>query len=370
MADLFSPLTLRGVTLPNRIGVSPMCQYCCDDDGKPTEWHLVHLVPRAMGGAGLTIVEATAVTPEGRISPGDVGLWGAQHIGPHARLVEAIARTGSVPGIQLGHAGRKAARGPGWVHAPAEKPWTAIAPSALAFGDYAAPQAMSEADIAATIAAFGAATRRAVAAGYRFVELHAAHGYLLHQFLSPLSNQRNDAWGGDFAGRARFVLECARAMRAALPDDVPMSVRISHTDWVEGGWDTGQSIELAKLLKAAGADIIDVSSGGLDPRQKIALGPGYQVPGAVAVREGAQVPVAAVGLITEPEQANTIVTEGQADLVLLARVLLRDPYWPLRAAAALGRAEAIKAAPQYERGWNVLGKVGMLAALGNPLEAL
>lgn len=370
MPDLFAPLTLRGVTLRNRIGVSPMCQYCCNDDGKPTQWHLVHLVPRAMGGAGLTIVEASAVTPEGRIAQGDVGIWGAQHIGPHEQLATAIARAGSVPGIQLAHAGRKAARGPGWVHAPAEKPWTALAPSAVAFGDYATPAAMSEAEIAATIAAFGAAAKRAIVAGYRFVELHAAHGYLLHQFLSPLSNQRNDAWGGDFAGRTRMVLECARAVRAALPDETPLSVRISHTDWVEGGWDTAQSVELARALKALGADIIDVSSGGLDAGQKIALGPGYQVPGAVAVRQGAEIAVAAVGLITEPAQANAIITEGKADLILLARALLRDPYWPYRAAAALGRTEAIAAAPQYERGWSALGKVGVNPALGAPLEAL
>jgi 2,4-dienoyl-CoA reductase-like NADH-dependent reductase (Old Yellow Enzyme family) len=370
MPDLFSPLTLRGLTLKNRIGVSPMCQYCCNDDGKPTEWHLVHLVPRAMGGAGLTIVEASAVTPEGRIAPGDVGLWGAQHIGPHEKLATAIARAGSVPGVQLAHAGRKAARGPGWVHAPADRPWEALGPSAVAFGDYATPKAMSEGDIAATIAAFGAAAKRAVAAGYRFVELHAAHGYLLHEFLSPLSNQRNDSWGGDFAGRSRMVLECARAVRAALPDDMPMSVRISHTDWVEGGWDTAQAVELARQLKALGADIIDVSSGGLDAGQKIPLGPGYQVPGAIAVRQGAEIAVAAVGLITEAAQANAIVVEGKADLVLLARVLLRDPYWPYRAAAALGRADAITAPPQYERGWSALGKVGMNQALGAPLEPL
>ncbi len=370
MADLFSPITLRGVTLKNRIGVSPMCQYCANDDGKPTEWHLIHLVPRAMGGAGLVIVEASAVTPEGRIAPGDLGIWGAQHIAPHAQLASAITRAGAVAGIQLAHAGRKASRGPGWVQAPAETPWTALAPSAVGFGDYATPKAMSEGEIEAVIAAFGAAAKRAIAAGYRFVELHAAHGYLLHEFLSPLSNQRNDGWGGDFAGRTRMVVACAKAVRAALPDDVPLSVRISHTDWVEGGWDTGQSIELAKLLKAAGVDIIDVSSGGLDAGQKIPLGPGYQVPGAVAVKQGADVAVAAVGLITEPAQANALVTEGKAELVLLARAFLRDPYWAYRAAAALGRLEAISAPPQYERGWAALGKVGMDVAQGAPQAAL
>ena len=370
MTHLFDPLTLRGLTLKNRIGVSPMCMYCCNGDGKPTEWHMMHLVPRAMGGAGLTMVEASAVTPEGRIAPGDVGIWGAQHIGPHAKLAAAIKRVGSVPAIQIAHAGRKGARGPGWVHAPADKPWTALAPSAAAFGDYATPQAMSEGDIAATIAAFAAAAKRSVAAGYELVELHAAHGYLLHEFLSPLSNQRNDSWGGDFAGRTRFVLECAKAVRAALPDAMPMSVRISHTDWVDGGWTTEESVQLSALLKVAGADIIDVSSGGLDARQKIPLGPGYQVPGAIAVRQGAGLPVAAVGLITEPAQAQEIIETGKADLILLARVLLRDPYWPLRAAVALGRPEAISAPPQYERGWAALGKVGMNPAMGAPLEAL
>ena len=370
MTHLFDPLTLRGVTLKNRIGVSPMCQYSCNDDGKPTEWHLIHLVPRAMGGAGLTIVEASAVTAEGRIAPGDVGIWGAQHIAPHEVLASAIRRVGSVPGIQLAHAGRKASRGPGWVNAPAEPSWEALAPSAVAFGNYATPRAMSEADIAATISAFGAAAKRSIAAGYRFVELHAAHGYLLHEFLSPLSNQRNDAWGGDFAGRSRLVVECAKAVRANLPDEVPFSVRISYTDWVAGGWTTAESVELCKLLKAAGADIIDVSSGGLDAGQQIPLGPGYQVPGAVAVRQGADMPVAAVGLITEPAQAQEIIESGKADLILLARVLLRDPYWPLRAAAALGRLESIEAPPQYERSWSALGKVGMRVELGAPLAAL
>ena len=370
MTHLFDPLTLRGVTLKNRIGVSPMCMYCCNGDGKPTEWHMMHLVPRAMGGAGLTMVEASAVTPEGRIAPGDVGIWGAQHIGPHAKLAAAIKRVGSVPAIQIAHAGRKASRGAGWLSAPAEPGWTALAPSAVAFGNYATPQAMSEADILATIAAFAAATKRSVAAGYELVELHAAHGYLLHEFLSPLSNQRNDGWGGDFAGRTRMVVECAKAVRAALPDNLPMSVRISHTDWVEGGWSTAESVELCKLLKAAGADIIDVSSGGLDAGQKIPLGPGYQVPGAEAVKQGAGIPVAAVGLITEPEQAQEIIASGKADLILLARVLLRDPYWPLRAAATLGRTEAITAPPQYERGWAALGKVGTRFEVGEPLEAL
>ena len=370
MTDLFAPLTLRGVTLRNRIGVSPMCQYCCNGDGKPTDWHLQHLLSRAAGGAGLVIAEASAVTAEGRIAPGDLGIWEDAQLPGHTRLAHGIAALGSVPGIQIAHAGRKASRGPGWVHAPAEPGWTALAPSAEAFGDYATPRAMTEADILGTIAAFAAAARRSIAAGYRFIELHAAHGYLLHEFLSPISNRRNDAWGGDFAGRTRIVLEATRAVRAAMPDDVPLSVRISHTDWVEGGWTTEESVELSRRLKALGVDLVDVSSGGLDAGQKIPLGPGYQVPGAEAVKHGAGVAVAAVGLITEPEQAQAILAEGKADLILLARVLLRDPYWPMNAAAKLGRLETLATAPQYERGWAALGKVVRQDSIGAPLPAL
>jgi len=370
MTDLFAPLTLRGVTLRNRIGVSPMCQYCCNGDGKPTDWHLQHLLSRAAGGAGLVIAEASAVTAEGRIAPGDLGIWEDAQLPGHARLAHGIAALGAVPGIQIAHAGRKASRGPGWVHAPAEPGWTALAPSAEAFGDYATPRAMTEADILGTIAAFAAAARRSIAAGYRFIEVHAAHGYLLHEFLSPISNRRNDGWGGDFAGRTRMVLEVTKAVRAAMPDDVPLSIRISHTDWVEGGWTTEESIELSRRLKALGVDLVDVSSGGLDAGQKIPLGPGYQVPGAEAVKRGAAVAVAAVGLITEPEQAQAILAEGKADLILLARVLLRDPYWPLHAAAKLGRLETLATAPQYERGWAALGKVVREESVGTPLPAL
>jgi 2,4-dienoyl-CoA reductase-like NADH-dependent reductase (Old Yellow Enzyme family) len=370
MTDLFAPLTLRSVTLRNRIGVSPMCQYCCNGDGKPTDWHLQHLLSRAAGGAGLVIAEASAVTAEGRIAPGDLGIWEDAQTPGHTRLARGIAALGAVPGIQIAHAGRKASRGPGWVHAPAAPGWTALAPSAEAFGDYATPRAMTEAEITDTIAAFAAAARRAIAAGYRFIEVHAAHGYLLHEFLSPISNRRNDAWGGDFAGRTRMVLEVTKAVRAAMPDDVPLSVRISHTDWVEGGWTTEESIELSRRLQALGVDLVDVSSGGLDAGQKIPLGPGYQVPGAAAVKRGAGVAVAAVGLITEPEQAQAILAEGKADLILLARVLLRDPYWPLHAAAKLGRLETLATAPQYERGWSALGKVVRQDSIGAPLPAL
>jgi 2,4-dienoyl-CoA reductase-like NADH-dependent reductase (Old Yellow Enzyme family) len=370
VTDLFSPFALRGVTLKNRIGVAPMCQYCCGPDGLPTDWHLAHLVSRAVGGAALTITEATAVTPEGRISPGDLGIWSDAHVGPHTRLAAAIAAVGSVPGIQIAHAGRKASRLPAWQTGPAEPSWTCLAPSAEAFGDFAVPHAMTEAEIGSTIAAFATATRRAVQAGYRFIEIHAAHGYLMHQFLSPLSNRRNDGWGGDFDGRTRIVTETVKAVRAAMPDDLALAIRVSHTDWVEGGWTTEETVELARRVKALGVDLVDVSSGGLDARQKIPMGPGYQVPGAAAVRDGAKVPVAAVGLITEPGHAQEILNQGKADLIFLARALLRDPYWPLHAAASLGRTEALAIPPQYDRAWGTLGKVSMDLAIGQPQPAL
>jgi len=370
VTDLFAPFSLRGVTLKNRIGVSPMCQYCCREDGLPTDWHLAHLVSRAVGGAGLVFTEAAAVVPEGRITPADLGIWSDAHVAPHARLAAAIAAVGAVPGIQLAHAGRKASRLAPWLDGPAVPGWTCLAPSAAPFAGFAIPRAMTEAEIAATIAAFAAAARRAVAAGYRVIELHGAHGYLMHQFLSPISNRRNDAWGGDFEGRTRLLREVAGAVRAAIPDEVMLWLRISHTDWVEGGWTTEESVELARRVKALGVDVVDVSSGGLDAGQKIPLGPGYQVPGAEAVKTGAGLPVAAVGLITEPDQAQAILAEGRADLILLARVLLRDPYWPMRAASALGRVEALPIPPQYERGWNTLGAWRMDPAIAAPMRPL
>ena len=370
MTDLFAPLTLRGVTLKNRIGVSPMCMYSCAEDGRATDWHYHHLVSRAAGGAGLVMTEAAAVTPEGRISPADLGIWSDAQIPGLAKLAEGIAAMGSVPAIQIAHAGRKASRRQAWEHGPATPGWEPLGPSAVAFGDYATPHAMSEAEIAQVIADTAAAAKRSIQAGYRFIELHAAHGYLMHQFLSPLANQRNDAWGGDLDGRARIVEEATRAVRAAIPDDVPLCVRISHTDWVPGGWTTEETVALSARLKALGVDMIDVTSGGLHHEQKIPLGPGYQVPGAEAVRLGAGIPVAAVGLITEPEQAQAILTEGKADLILLARVLLREPYWPLRAAAVLGRTETLQVPPQYERGWNTLGKMTRDAAIGAPMAPL
>lgn len=370
MADLFDPWELRGVRFRNRIGVSPMCQYCCAEDGLATDWHLQHLASRAVGGAAMVMAEASAVTPEGRISPGDLGIWSDAHVAGHARLAGAIAHAGAVPAIQIAHSGRKGSRLPGWEHGPAAPGWEAVAPSAVAFGDYATPRAMTEGEVAALIPAFAAAAKRAAQAGYRLVEIHGAHGYLLHNFLSPISNRRNDSWGGDFEGRTRIVREICGAVRAALPSDVALSLRLSHTDWVEGGWTTEETVELARRVAALGVDAVDVSSGGLDAAQKIPIGPGYQVPGAVAVKRGAGVPVMAVGLITEPAQAQEIVASGKADMVLLARAVLRDPYWPLRAAEALGRLDAVETPPQYERGWATLGKMPRRDATAEAAPAL
>lgn len=376
MTDLFSPITLRGVTIRNRIGVAPMCQYSCDPRGdaagKATEWHLAHLHARAIGGAGLVVTEATAVTPEGRITPQDLGLWSDDQIAGHARLAQVIASTGAVPGTQIAHAGRKASTNPPWqggVAGDDAHGWEPLAPSAVAFPGLREPRAMSEAEILSTIEAFAATARRAVKAGYRFIELHAAHGYLLHQFLSPLSNQRNDGWGGDFAGRSRIVLEAVKAVRAVMPDDMPLGIRFSHTDWLEGGWTTEETVELSRQVKALGVDLVDVSSGALLPA-KIPLEPGYQVPGARAVRHGAEVAVAAVGLITEPKHAQEILEAGDADMIFLARALLRDPYWPLHAAEALGRAEAFKAPAQYDRAWGSAGTKGVDFATAAPLPVL
>ena len=371
MTNLFEPLTLRGVTFTNRIGISPMFQYCCDDDGMPTDWHLAHLLQRALGGAAMVMAEATAITKEGRITPGDLGLWEDAQIPGHTRLARAIAQAGAVPAIQIGHAGRKGSRLAGWLNGPANPSWETRSASDIATADFAPPRAMTEEEVAAIPGLFAATALRAVAAGYRLIELHGAHGYLLHQFLSPISNRRNDGWGGDFEGRARLTLETVKAVRAAIPEAMPLALRVSHTDWIEGGWTTAESVELARRAKALGVDLMDVSSGGIEPtRQKIPVGPGYQVPGAEAVREGAGIAVASVGMITEPEQAQAIIAGGKADMVLLARVVLRDPYWPIRAAAALGRAEAVKAPPQYERGWNAIAKLRMRMETAEPMGSL
>ena len=366
MPHLFDPITLRGTTLRNRIAVSPMCQYCADTDGRPTDWHLAHLLARAVGGAGLVLTEATAVTPEGRITPADLGLWEEAQVAPHARIAAAIAAAGSTPGIQIAHAGRKGSRNPPWRDGAAEPGWEALAPSTMPMDGMASPRAMTEPEIADTIAAHAATARRAVRAGYRVVEIHAAHGYLLHEFLSPLSNTRADAWGGGFEGRTRIVREIAGAVRADLPPDVPLFLRVSHTDWVEGGWTTEETVELARRVAPLGVDLMDVSSGGIAGRAPIPLGPGYQVPGAEAVKRGAGVPVSAVGMITEPAGAEAILAEGRADLVMLGRAMLKDPYWPVRAARELGAEERLAIPPQYARGW---GNLPLRDATAAPMDA-
>lgn len=343
MSALFAPLSLRSVTLPNRIGMPPMCQYSALE-GRAGDWHLQHYASRAVGGAGLVIVEASAVLPEGRISPGDLGLWDEAQIAPLARIADAIAGQGAVPAIQLAHAGRKASVGLGWepqrTLTADEGGWVAVAPSAVAFEGYAAPQALDAAGIAGVIEAFAAAARRALAAGFKVVEIHAAHGYLLHQFLSPLSNLREDDYGGSFANRTRLTREVVAAVRAVWPADLPVLIRLSATDWVDGGWDAEQTVALCRLLKADGVDLVDVSSGGLLASARIPVGPGFQVPFAARIRAEAGLPVAAVGLITEPAQAEAIVAAGEADLVLVGREILRNPYWPMQAAQALGVAAA------------------------------
>jgi 2,4-dienoyl-CoA reductase-like NADH-dependent reductase (Old Yellow Enzyme family) len=340
MAHLFTPLNLRDVTLPNRIAVSPMCQYQATD-GLANDWHLVHLGGLAQGGAGLVLTEATAVRPEGRISPEDLGLWNDAQAAALAPIVRFIKSMGAVPGIQLAHAGRKASNPAPWKGSgsipPAAGGWTPVGPSPLPFDKaWTVPTALDAAGIQAVLRAFVAAARRALAAGFQVVELHAAHGYLLHQFLSPLSNRRVDKYGGSFENRTRLLREVTAAVRAELPERLPLLVRLSATDWVEGGWDLDQSVALATDLKALGVDLVDCSSGGLSPLAKIPLGPGYQVPFAARIRAGSGIPTAAVGLITGADQAEQILAEGSADLVLLGRELLRNPRWPLHAAVALG----------------------------------
>ena len=354
MANLFEPFTARSVTLRNRIGVSPMCMYSAND-GVMNDWHLVHLGARAAGGAGLVILEATAVAPEGRITPGDAGLWGDHQVEALARTAAFVRGQGAVPGLQLAHAGRKASAARPWEGgghlSDAEGGWAPVAPSALAFGGALdrVPVALSAADLARLQGCFVAATQRALAAGVEWLELHAAHGYLAHQFLSPLSNRREDNYGGSFENRIRFLLETTRRVRAVWPERLPLTVRLSCTDWVDGGWTLEESIELARRLKAEGVDLIDCSSGGGVATATPPIGPGFQVPFAERIRREAGVATAAVGLITEPEQADAIVRQGQADVVLLARELLRDPHWPLRAARKLGAT--LVPPVQYARAW-------------------
>jgi 2,4-dienoyl-CoA reductase-like NADH-dependent reductase (Old Yellow Enzyme family) len=342
--DLLSPLTIRGVSFRNRIVMSPMCQYIARD-GFADDWHLVHLGSRAAGGVALVIVEATAVTADGRITPGDLGIWSDEHVRALARIARFVESQGAVAGIQLAHAGRKAScdlpwKGGAGLRSPEVGGWPVVGPSALRFDEgNPVPTALDEAGIDRVVAAFKAATERALAAGFRVIEVHAAHGYLLHEFLSPLSNRRTDTYGGSLDNRMRLPVRVAGAVRKLVPADLPVFVRISATDWAEGGWDVEQSVVLAGRLKELGIDLIDVSSGGLIPKARIPVGKGYQVPLARKIRDEAGVMTGAVGLITEARQANEIVTGGDADLVLLARELLRETYWALKAQRELG-AEA------------------------------
>jgi 2,4-dienoyl-CoA reductase-like NADH-dependent reductase (Old Yellow Enzyme family) len=351
---LFEPFKIRGLTLRNRVGVSPMCQYSAVD-GLPQAWHLPHLGSRAVGGAGLVMAEATGVLPEGRITLGCTGLWSDAHAQAWAPIAAFIKAQGAVAGIQLAHAGRKASaalpQDGGGSMDNSQGGWDTVAPSPLAFGGVLSkvPQALDAAGLQRVIEGFSAAAGRAVAAGFEWIEIHAAHGYLLHQFLSPLSNHRSDELGQGLQGRMRFPLAVAAAVRQAVPEHLPVAVRLSATDWTEGGWDLEQSIEFAMRLKAVGIDLIDVSTGGNVHDAKIPVGPGYQVPFSEAIRREAAVPTAAVGMITEPAQAETILQSGQADQVLLARAFLRDPYWAHHAAKALGVPEACKLPLQYAR---------------------
>ncbi|MEO8191587.1 MAG: NADH:flavin oxidoreductase/NADH oxidase [Acidobacteriota bacterium] len=353
MPSLFDPLTLRGLTLRNRIGVSPMCQYS-SEDGFASDWHLVHLGSRAVGGAGLVMVEATSVAPRGRISPQDMGIWSDAHVEPFARIARFLGEQGAAPGIQLAHAGRKASVTRPW---EGDRPltddeggWPVAAPSPIPFKEgWREPFAMTAEDIAEFLAHMQAATRRALAAGFRWIELHAAHGYLLHSFYSPLSNRRDDEYGGAFENRVRLTLQAVRAIRKEWPDDLPVAVRISGTDWIEGGWTVEDSIALARRLGDEGADIVDCSSGGNSAAAMIPAGAGYQVPIAEAVKRGSGLPTIAVGMISDPMQADQIIRNGQADMVLLAREELRDPYWPIHAAKVLGQSELVTVPVQYGR---------------------
>ncbi len=339
---LFAPLQLRSVSLRNRIAVSPMCQYSASD-GRANDWHLVHLGSRAVGGAGLVIFEATAVEPGGRISPADLGLWEDGQVEPLARVVRFVEAQGAVPCLQIAHAGRKASVNPPWVERGAPIPegrggWRPMAPSPIPFAEgHPVPEAATEERLAAVVRAFAGAARRALAAGFRAVEVHAAHGYLLHQFLSPLSNRREDGFGGSFENRSRLVREVVTAVRAEWPERLPLLARISATDWVPGGWDVPEAVDLARRLRELGVDLVDCSSGGLLATAKVPAGPGYQTGFAERIRREAGIATGAVGMITSPEQADHVVRSGQADLVLLAREMLRDPYFPLRASVRLGQ---------------------------------
>ena len=340
MAILFDPLQIRSLTLPNRIVVSPMCQYS-SMDGLADDWHFVHLASRAVGGAGVVFTEAAAVVPEGRITPQDLGIWSDRHIPVLSRIARFVRGQGSIPAMQIAHAGRKASTTRPWegsVEIPADQGgWTPVAPSALRFSDtYPSPRELTVEEIRCLSASFAAAAARALTAGFQILELHSAHGYLFHEFLSPLSNIRRDEYGGSLDNRTRFLREAVAAVRVVWPARLPRVVRISSTDWAEDGWDLDQSVELARALKALDVDLIDCSSGGNVATAKIPLGPGYQAPFAERIRRETGILTGAVGLITSAVQAEHILHSGQADLVFMAREMLRDPYWPLRAARELG----------------------------------
>ena len=359
MPHLFESLKLRDVVLRNRIGIPPMCQYSAQD-GIASDWHFVHYGSRAVGGAGLMVLEATAVSPEGRISPGDLGIWDDAHIAPLARIASFAKSQGCVAALQLAHAGRKASVALGWqaqrALSKSEGGWAVIAPSSVPFGDgYAVPLEIDEAGVARVVAQFAAAAGRAAAAGFEVVEIHGAHGYLLHQFLSPLSNRRTDAYGGSFENRTRAIREVVTAVRAQWPQRNPLFIRLSATDWVDGGWSAEETVRLCGALRGMGVDLVDVSSAGLVPNAAVPAGPGFQTEFAARVRREAAICTAAVGLITSPQQADHIVRTGQADMVLLGREILRNPYWPLAAAQSLGQAvswprQYLRAAPAGSTG--------------------
>lgn len=351
MSKLFSPLAIKGVRFRNRIMVSPMCQYS-SKDGFATDWHLVHLGSRAVGGAALIITEATAVSPEGRISPDDLGIWKDAHIEKLQQICSFISGQGCVPGIQLAHAGRKASTDVPWKGrgkvAIADGGWTAVAPSALPFSEtYPMPVALDKAGIDKVIDDFRAAAERALRAGFKVIEVHAAHGYLVHQFFSPLSNRRRDEYGGSFENRTRLLFEIIAGVQTVWPADLPLFVRISATDWADGGWNADEAVALVGLLKDKGIDLVDVSSGGLAQHQKIPVGPAYQLPFASRIKKETGMLTGTVGLITDALQAETILVNGDADMIIMARELLRNPYFPLQAAHVL-KAETVWPV-QYER---------------------
>jgi len=353
MPNLFEEFKLRGVTLRNRIGVSPMCEYSAEN-GMPNDWHFVHLGARAVGGAGLILTEAAAVEARGRITPQDAGIWSDAHVEPWARITRFLKEQGAVAGIQLAHAGRKASTVRPWSEgtsvSDADGGWEPVAPSAVAFNEgYRMPHALTTEEIAQTTASFADAAVRSDAAGFDWLELHGAHGYLIHEFLSPLSNQRTDSYGGSFENRILFLRETARAVRAVWPGHKPLTVRLSCTDWTEGGWTGDDSVELSRRLKDEGVDLIDCSTGGNVPSAKIPVGAGYQVPFAEAIKREAGIATAAVGMITSPMQADEIVRNGRADIVLLARESLRDPNWPIKAAKELHQEDKAPIPAQYAR---------------------